>query len=87
MAEALQEPAPILRVSVGAPVYTRDEQKIGTVKDIRGQAFQVEPGGLFKRSYWLPGDTVEMAVPEEAVILSASQDQLDDLKIDEPLAA
>lgn len=82
----MSEPAPILRVTVGAPIYTQDEKKIGKVKDVRGQAFQVETG-MFKKDYWLPSDVIETAVPEEAVILRVGEDELDPVKFDEPAAA
>jgi hypothetical protein len=82
----MTEPDPILRVTIGAPVYTQDEQKIGKVKDVRGSSFAVEPG-LFKRDYWLPADLIETAVPEEAVVLSCAESDLAQFKVDEAAAA
>ena len=84
--ELMDEPAPILRVTVGAPIYTRDEQKVGKVKDIRGHAFLVETG-LLKRDFWLTGEAIETAIPEEAVILSVDESELGDYKLDEASAA
>jgi hypothetical protein len=81
-----EEPAPILRVTVGAPVYTQDERKIGKVKDVRGQAFQVETG-MFKRDYWLASEAIGDAAPEQAVILAVDEGELDSYKLDDAAAA
>jgi hypothetical protein len=70
------EPTPILRVTVGVPVYTADDQKLGKVKDIRGSAFQIETG-LFQRDFWLSEDTVAEAVPEHSVVLAIDKGELD----------
>lgn len=80
------EPAPILRVTVGAPVFARDGAKIGKVKEIRQGAFKVARG-LLQSDYWLRGEAVESAVPDEAVTLIPTRDQVDDFKIEEPQAA
>lgn len=82
----MSEPAPILRVTLGAPVYAQDGAKIGKVKDIRQGAFQVETG-LFQSNYWLPGEAVESAFPDEAVTLTAPKSEIDSYKVDEPQAA
>jgi hypothetical protein len=82
----MSEPTPLLRVTVGAPVYARDGAKIGKVKEIRQGAFKVERG-LLQPDYWLRGEAVESAVPDEAVTLIPDKDQVDDFKIEEPRAA
>jgi hypothetical protein len=81
------EPTPILRVTVGVPVYSSDDQKLGKVKDIRGSAFQVETG-MFQRDYWLGEDTVAEAVPEHSVVLTVGKGELDTHKLsDDQVAA
>jgi hypothetical protein len=81
------EPAPILRVTIGAPVYTADDQKLGKVKATSGTHFQVETG-LFQKDYWLSGEVVAEAVPDHSVILSVDKTELDTHKLnDEPMAA
>jgi PRC-barrel domain len=82
----MSEPAPILRVTVGTPVYTEDDEKIGKVKEVRGQAFKVETG-LLQSDYWLAGESVAEAVPDAAVTLVGNKDQIDSYKIDEPQAS
>ena len=82
----MSEPAPILRVTVGTPVYTQDGAKVGKVKEIRGQAFKVETG-LFQRDYWLAGESVAEAAPDIAVTLAVGKGQVGTRKIDEPRAA
>ena len=79
----MQEPPAILRVTVGAPVSTRDGEKIGKVKEIRGEAFKVETG-LLQRDYWLGAGSIESAVPEAAVTLNVDKPDLDACKVEEP---
>lgn len=82
----MSEPAPILRVTVGTPIYTQDAAKLGKVKEVRGQAFKVETG-MFQRDYWLPAETVKEAAPDVAITLAVNKNEIGDLKIDEPRAA
>jgi hypothetical protein len=82
----MSEPAPILRVTVGTPVYAQDGAKIGKVKEVRGQAFKVETG-LFQKDYWLAGDSVAKASPDQAVTLGVDKDQVGAHKIATPQAA
>jgi hypothetical protein len=80
------EPSPFLRVTLGTPIYTSDQEKIGTVKERRATAFKVSTP-LFQRDFWLPADAVSSATPDESVILAFSSGDLDDYKIEEPAAA
>jgi len=82
----MSEPAPILRVTVGTPVYAQDGAKIGKVKEVRGQAFKIETG-LLQRDYWLPAESVSEAAPDMVVTLSVDKNQIGTHKIDEPRAA
>jgi hypothetical protein len=82
----MSEPAPILRVTVGTPIYTQDGAKVGRVKEVRGQAFKVETG-LFQKDYWLPGESVAEAAPDQAVTLAVDKNQIEAKKVDEPKAA
>ncbi len=68
-------PSPYLRVTVGAPILTADEQKIGKVKEVRPHGFKVDAGFL-QRDYWLPDDLVAEAVPDEMVRLTVSKDEI-----------
>ena len=79
----MQEPPAILRVTVGTPVSTRDGDKIGKVKEVRGEAFKVETG-LLQRDYWLSADSIDTAVPETAVTLNVDKADLDGHKVEEP---
>src|SRR5205823_11764885 len=65
---ALPISAPFLRVTVGSPIYTADDEKIGKVKEVRDQHFKVETG-LLQRDYWLHADCVAQATPDDSVIL------------------
>ena len=84
---ASNQPTPILRVTVGTPVYSADDQKLGKVKDVRGSHFQVETG-MFQKDYWLGEETVAEAVPEHSVQLNIAKGELDEHKrSDDQLAA
>ena len=80
------EPIPTLRMTVGVPVYSADEQKLGKVKAIQGSAFQVETG-LFQKDYWLSGETVVEAVPDQPVMLGIEKSDLDAHKLDDQTLA
>ena len=80
MNERAPSPDPFLRLTVGVPVYTDDEQKLGTVKEKQGRYFKVGTG-LLQRDYWLPAECIESAVAGEAVMLPFSKDRLDTYKL------
>ena len=82
----MSEAAPILRVTVGTPIYSQDGGKIGTVKEVRAQSFKVQTG-LFQRDYWLPAQAVREAAPDAAVTLSVDKGQIDRVRLDEQQAA
>ena len=77
---------PVLRVTVGVPVYTDDAQRVGTVKEIRGRTFKVGTG-LFQKDYWLSADTIDTVVAGEPVVLAITKDRLDPHKLEAPRAA
>lgn len=77
------QPEPILRVTVGSPIYTSDDQKIGTVKDLRGNAIKVSTP-ILQRDFWLTGRVVAEALPDAPVILSVDRAHLAEHRIDEP---
>jgi hypothetical protein len=81
----MSEPAPMLRVTVGTPVYSKDGEKVGKIAEVRGQAFKVETG-LLQKDYWLSGASVAEAAPDAAVTLVADKNEIDAQKIDEPEA-
>ena len=84
----IEHPNPdvFLRVTVGAPILTRDDSRIGRVKEIRGRFFLVGTP-LLQRDYWLSADLVSSAVPDAVVELSISRDQLNSHKVVTPEAA
>ena len=80
------EPDPILRVTVGMPIYTDDGQKIGAVKEVLVNAFKVGTP-LLQRDYWLAADTIKSATPGEAVMLAIDKAHLGQRKLKERPAA
>ena len=79
------EPEPFLRVTVGSPVFTYDERKVGVVKEIRGRAFKVDAG--FWRAFWLGAEQVSRAVPGQSVSLGFRRADLSGHKLREPRVA
>jgi hypothetical protein len=57
-----EEPHPYLRVTIDTPIYTSDQEKIGTVKERRANAFKAGTP-IFQRDFWLPADAVSSATP------------------------
>jgi hypothetical protein len=82
----VSEPDPILRVTVGSPIYTRDEQKIGVVKERRGNAFKVGTP-LLQRDFWLGAESLSRATPDGAVFLDVDKAQVQERKLPAPPAA
>ena len=83
---SMPEPTPLLRATVGAPVVDADGEKVGKVKEIRQGAFQVETG-LFQSDFWLRGDVIAEAYPDQAVTLSITKSDINSYKTEEPQAA
>lgn len=77
------EPDPILRVTVGTPIYTNDYHKVGTVKERRADAIKVGTSFL-QRDYWLMADAVASASPGDAVILAFDRAHLNEHKLSAP---
>lgn len=77
-------PEPILRVTVGSPIFTRDDQKIGVVKEIRGRAFKVDAG--FWREFWLGAESLAAAIPGQSVTLVTAKADLNQHKLKAPPA-
>jgi hypothetical protein len=75
-------PDPLLRVTVGSPIFSRDDQKIGKVEEIRGLRLKVD-GGLW-RHFWLDAKAVAEAVPDLSVTLGVDKANLDGFKVKEP---
>jgi len=63
---------PFEQVVLGGPVFTRDNQRLGRLSEVRGRYFRVEPGFL-QRPYWLAAETVGSAAADEPVILSINK--------------
>ena len=75
-------PDPILRVSVGSPIYASDDQKIGNVKEVQRSALKVGTP-LWQRDYWLPAETVAPTTSNVAVILVIDRAHVEEHKLKE----
>jgi hypothetical protein len=60
--------AHIIEAWQGLPVYTQDEQRLGTVAEVHGQQLKVRTG-LLQRDYWLPISCIGAMVPGERLVL------------------
>jgi hypothetical protein len=69
-------------IAIGTPVFTRDNEKLGEVKEFRGDAFKVS--AEMAPDYWLPTACLTASSAAGTVVVDATQDRIGDLKIDEP---
>ena len=66
-------------IATGAEVFTTDGEKLGTVKAVRPDYFQVD--APMKRDYWLRTDCVDAnGYVSGGVTVSFDKDHLDDFK-------
>lgn len=66
----------------GQPVYTLDGDKIGDIKEVRGDYFKVDAS--MQPDYWLSCECIRGgAVANDRVMLSFDKDNLGDYKVDE----
>lgn len=63
-----------LRITVGSPVYTHDDKKIGKVKEVQGRHFKVD--APLRPDYWLSDEVVEAAVSDQSVLLGIDAAEL-----------
>lgn len=70
-------------IPMGSPVYTADNDKIGTVKEVQGTSFKVDASG--QPDYWLPASAV-MSATLDRVMVSFRKDSLGDYKMNKPAA-
>jgi hypothetical protein len=68
-------------IAIGTPVYTRDNEKLGEFKELRGDAFKVSAD--LQPDYWLPTACLNTSTAGR-VVVEATKDRIGDLKIDEP---
>jgi hypothetical protein len=68
-------------IAIGTPVCTRDNEKLGEVKELRGDAFKVSAD--MQPDYWLPAACLTNDAAGRLVV-DATKDRIGDLKIDEP---
>ena len=71
-------------ISTGVEVYTSDNDKIGKVKEVRGEHFKIDAGG--QPDYWLARSCVS-GNGANGIRLSFDKDHLGESKIDEARVA
>ena len=65
-------------ITVGYPIYTRDGDHLGEVREIRGSYFKVS--APMQPDYWLPFDTIQSSTGGQ-VRLNFHKDQLGEHKV------
>jgi hypothetical protein len=68
-----------ITLTLGAAVFTTDNDKLGTVKEIRSDAFKVDAS--MQPDYWLSLAAVASAGVDR-VLLTFSKDRLGEMKLD-----
>jgi hypothetical protein len=68
-------------IAIGTPVYTRDNEKLGDVKELRADAFKVSAS--MQPDYWLPTACLSMEAAGRLVV-DATKDRISALKVAEP---
>jgi hypothetical protein len=66
---------PYLAVTVGAAVFTRDNQRLGKVADLQARSIKVGTP-LLQSDFWLPAACISSATRGESVLLSIAKDEL-----------
>jgi hypothetical protein len=72
---------PHVVIHEGEPVYTADNRKIGTVKEVGTQFFKVH--ATLRKDYWLDQNLIVSADQDE-LHLNVAKDDLDAFKLDHP---
>lgn len=80
--ESMTSQPGIADLNTGAPVYSRDGKKIGTIKDVSGMSFKV---GALLRNFWLSTDAVDY-VDAEGVHLFIAHEDVSAYKLPRPAA-
>jgi hypothetical protein len=69
------------QLTVGCPVYTEDEEKLGEIKELQGRFFKID--ARFKPDFWLDVACIG-AASERRVTLNLTDDEVVDFKLAEP---
>jgi hypothetical protein len=64
------------RMTTGAPIFTRDNQRVGKVKSTRDGFIEVSTPFL-QRDFWIPVKMVAAATPGDKVVLAFRKEELD----------
>ncbi len=68
-------------IATGAEIYTRDGEKLGTVKAVRTDCFQVD--APMHRDYWLRNDSVDGGgMGSGRVTVAFDKNHVDDYKVE-----
>jgi hypothetical protein len=73
----------MLNLRTGAPVYTSDGDKLGTVSQISGDTFKLDVSG--QPDYWLSTDEI-LTSEIDRIAMRFNKDHLGDYKLDKPAA-
>jgi hypothetical protein len=68
-------------IVIGCPVYTRDGERLGDVKEVRAGALKID--AAMQPDYWLSTGHIDAVLPDR-LTLAFPKDALDDYKLDSP---
>lgn len=71
-------------VPIGTEVYTVDGDKLGTVKEVRGDYFKVDSS--MHPDYWLAAECVRGGFGGSRLTVACDKDHLDDFKQEDGLS-
>ena len=66
---------------IGTPVYSRDGEQLGTIKEFRGTALKLDVTG--QPDYWLPMNCLTEGAAGQ-VTVATTKDRISDFTVDEP---
>jgi hypothetical protein len=69
-------------ITLGAPVYAPDGDKVGTVKDVQGRCFKID--APMAPDYWLNADCIRTSSGSGGVTLAVDPDRLPDYEVANP---
>jgi hypothetical protein len=72
-------------VAIGTPIFSQDNWRVGSVKQMTGDRFEVKAPAL-QRDYWLPATSIANAT-RESVLLGITKDQVDEIRSRSPASA
>ena len=69
-------------ITLGAPVFTPDGDRVGTVKEVQGRCFKID--APMAPDYWLSTDCIRTSSGRAGVTLAVDPDRLPEHEVTNP---